>query len=147
MLLVIMMCVFLIVGSAENGREKTDASLPQETKTDVDRGSELAVANKDDAVRSYLAMAQIHAEIYRYTNNNSYNGVCEHSDVLYTLEGGILKYIKMVGATEVYCMSAENAYMIEAKLPGTQRFYCIDSTGARGERKSTSEGMQECAAQ
>lgn len=90
------------------------------------------VASRDEAVAKYLDAAQILAEIYRFSNNGSYAGLCEKSEDFYTLEGesgGILKYIKFVGATEVYCATSDGAYLIEAKMPENGRFYCIDHSG------------------
>ena len=112
--------------------------------SDTSESIAIKVDSNDEAIRSYLKMAQIHAEIYRYTNNNRYSGLCEQSKSLYTLEGGILKYIKSVGATEVFCSTADTEYLIEAQLPKNKNFYCIDSIGNSVEQLSTKEGSQSC---
>ena len=109
--------------------------------------SEGVVDSRDDAVRSYLDAAQILAEIYKFNNNGSYAGLCERSEDMYTLEGesgGILKYIKFVGATEVFCSTGDESYMIEAKMPESSMFYCIDNTGSAKELADTSEGRMNC---
>ncbi len=105
------------------------------------------ISDADDAVRGYLRSASILAEVYAFTNNGSYAGLCEQSSDLYTLEGnsgGILKFIKMVGATEVYCMTAETVYLIEAKLPMNGMFFCIDGEGNTVEHSDTREGESSC---
>jgi hypothetical protein len=109
--------------------------------------SENGVANDDDAVRGYLRSASILAEVYKYTNGGSYAGLCEASEDLYTLEGnsgGILKFIKLVGATEVFCMTGDSTYLIEAKLPTNGMFFCIDGEGNAVEHKETKEGKSSC---
>lgn len=105
------------------------------------------VNNADDAARSYLRAAQELAKVYRYTNNGSYNGLCEYSESLYTLEGnsgGILKFVKMVGATEVYCATSDSTYMIEVKLPENGLFFCIDEKGIPVEQAASKEGVNRC---
>lgn len=115
------------------------------TSTDPYR---LDVRTDDDAVRAYLLEAQLHAEIYRYTNNGSYAGMCELIDTgnHFTLEQGVLRYIKAVGATGVYCATSESTYMIEAKLPGSDSYYCIDSYGHRGEQPVSHKSTGSCGA-
>jgi hypothetical protein len=105
------------------------------------------VANADDAVRGYLRSASILAEVYKYTNGGSYAGLCEASEDMYTLEGnsgGILKFIKMVGATEVFCMTGHSEYLIEAKLPTSGMFFCIDGEGNAVEQNESKEGSSRC---
>ncbi len=109
--------------------------------------SEGAVTSRDDAVRGYLDAALILAEVYKFNNNGSYAGLCEHSEDLYTLEGesgGILKYIKFVGATEVFCTTGSDTYMIEAKMPENGMFYCIDEQGIAVEQDVTREEVHSC---
>lgn len=109
--------------------------------------NESSIKSNDEAVRSYLDAAQVLAEVYKYTNNGKYSGLCENSEERYTLEGdsgGILKFIKMVGATEVYCYTADSGYMIEAKLPENGMFYCIDSAGDAVEQAMTKEEVHKC---
>jgi hypothetical protein len=99
-------------------------------------------------VQAFLDAAQTLAEVYRFTNNNSYGGLCEASQDQYTLEGesgGILKYIKFVGATEVYCATSDSQYLIEAKQPESGMFYCIDNTGAALRQKDSKEGGMSCS--
>lgn len=116
----------------------------QKTNFAEEHNSSDLISNNDDAVRTYLTMARLHAEIFKYTNNNSYNGLCENSDKLYTLEGGILKYIKSVGATEVFCSTSEANYLIEVQLPINKMFYCIDSTHISIEQQDSKEGSVSC---
>lgn len=123
--------------------EDMDMDMPMPNE-----GSGGAVKSRDAAVAAYLQAAQTLAEIYRFTNGDSYAGLCEKSDAQYTLEGesgGILKYIKMVGATEVFCSTSESSYLIEAQEPESGLFYCIDSTGASLEHEETREGETTCA--
>ncbi len=120
-------------------------NMQQPTSENTQQGG--AVTNNDQAVRGYLEGAQTLAEVYYFTNQGSYAGLCEKSDSLYTLEGnsgGILKFIKMVGATEVFCSTGDSAYLIEAKMPGNGLFFCIESTGAAVEQKETREGSSTC---
>jgi hypothetical protein len=105
------------------------------------------VESKDDAVRAYLKAAQIIADIYKFNNHGSYAGLCEHSEEKYTLEGesgGILKYIKFVGATEVFCSTGDFEYLIEAKMPQNGQFFCIDETNTPVEQAETREGKDSC---
>lgn len=121
----------------------------QKTATaDTSSPSPLAVKSSDDAVRSYLKAAQVLAEVYRFNNHGSYAGLCEQSSDLYTLEGnsgGILKFIKLVGATEVFCYTGQEDYMIEAKMPENGMFYCIDQKGVPVEQQGTKEGVNSCS--
>jgi hypothetical protein len=103
------------------------------------------VRSNDDAVEAYLHAAQIQAEIYAFTNNASYDGLCEPSVELNSLSGGILKYIKSVGATEVFCANTNSVYMIEAQLPERRNFFCIDSRGTALEQKNSREGEVLCS--
>jgi hypothetical protein len=105
------------------------------------------VKSKDDAVRAYLRAAQIIADIYKFNNGGSYAGLCERSEDMYTLEGesgGILKYIKFVGATEVFCSTGDAEYLIEAKMPQNGQFFCIDETNIPVEQAETREGKASC---
>ena len=106
-----------------------------------------SVTSRDEAARGFLNAAQEIAEVYRFTNG-SYAGLCENSEDHLTLEGesgGILKYVKFVGATEVYCYTGGTDYMIEVKLPESGMFYCIDQTGTAVEQEETKEGIHTCA--
>ncbi len=106
-----------------------------------------AVQTRDDAARAFLNAAQDLAEVYRFTNG-SYAGLCEQSDDHLTLEGesgGVLKYVKFVGATEVYCFTGDTDYMVEVKLPESGMFYCIDDEGTPVEQAETREEAQSCA--
>jgi hypothetical protein len=105
-----------------------------------------SIKSNDDAVKAYLDAAQKIADIYRYTNG-SFAGMCETvEEKPYTLEEGMaaLRYIKMVGATEVFCTTGDDMYMIEAQMPGSKLFYCIDSTGAAVTNEGTREGSATC---
>lgn len=118
--------------------------VPVQKEIDVVTTSKHVVKDADEAIRSYLKAAQLQIEIYAFTNNGSYGGVCEPSKTLYSLEGGILRYIKVVGATEVFCSTSDSQYLIEAKMPLSESFYCIDSSGASVEQKETREGEESC---
>jgi len=117
------------------------------TQSSTSARSESKIADQDDAVRGFLNAAQTLAEVYRFTNRDSYAGLCEGSDSQYTLEGesgGILKYIKTVGATEVFCTTSGSSYLIEAKMPKNGRFYCIDSENEPIEQAFSREGESSC---
>jgi hypothetical protein len=105
-----------------------------------------SVKNNDDAVKAYLDVAQKVADIYHYVNG-SFAGMCETVESKpYTLEEGMaaLRYIKMVGATEVFCTTGDDMYMIEAQMPESKLFYCIDSTGAAVTQEVSREGAATC---
>lgn len=133
-------------GFVQSSHNNNTTEIPHamSIKQNQNHSSKFKVQNKDEAVRAYLKLAQLQAEIYFFTNNNSYSGMCEHSKTLYSLEDGVLMYIKAVGATKVFCSNSSTVYMIESKLPMNGMFYCIDSTGEGVEQKETREGSPSC---
>ncbi len=102
------------------------------------------INNNDEAVRSYLQLAQIQAEIYAFANMGLYSGMCEPSSERDSLSQGVLRYIKFFGATEVFCTNSDTYYMIEAKMPIRGNFFCIDSMGIAKEQPNTRKGSQTC---
>lgn len=118
-----------------------------EKKSDVLKtplGNNNKIQSNDEAIVSYFHQAQLQAEVYSFTNKGSYRGMCEPATELYSLSGGILRYIKSVGATGVFCANTDAQYMIEAKLPQKGTLYCIDSKGAALEQKNSRRGTLTC---
>jgi hypothetical protein len=91
----------------------------------------LTVSSTDEAVMGYMHIAQIQAGIYAFTNNGSYSGLCEPSPTLNSLSENIFIYIKHVGATDLFCSNDADSYLIQARLPDSQKFICVDSLGTR----------------
>lgn len=155
-MLAVLVCLFWIYSGMkeeapkQNTMEGMDHSTMMPSSATSERGTASSgrdIADQDGAVKGYLDAAQTLAEVYKFTNGGSYAGLCEGSDSMYTLEGesgGILKYIKMVGATEVFCSTSESAYLVEAKMPKNGLFYCIDNHNEPIAQAQTKEGSITC---
>jgi hypothetical protein len=156
---IVLLLGWVYVGLQDTQREETvpkalqpmamnmDHSMPMDHVMPNNLGGTGKVESKDDAVRAYLNAAQIIADVYKFNNEGSYAGLCERSEDNYTLEGesgGILKYIKFVGATEVFCSTSDSEYLIEAKMPQNGQFFCIDETNTPVEQAETREGKGSC---
>lgn len=138
-------CMYLLYTgvSQKDDAERLETEVVEHVRS---TSMERTVSSRDDAVLGFLRAAQELAEVYKFTNGGSYQGLCEFSDSQYTFEGesgGILKYIKFVGATGVYCATADDFYMIEAKMPENGMFYCIDPTYAL-EQPHSRQGQHSC---
>jgi hypothetical protein len=116
----------------------------EEVKVETPTATTTTISSDDDAVRAYMRMAQELAAIYQYTNNGSYSGMCEPSETLNSLSQNIFIYIKHVGATELFCTNSNDIFMIEAQLPQSKKFVCIDSKNQYIESNDSNEGQQEC---
>jgi len=143
----IVLCVYWVFAGFDRATDSTSITPALEEHIMMGHSFGGVVVSEDDAVRTFLKAALQLAEVYRFTNNNSYSGLCEQSDRHYTLEGesgGILKYIKFVGATEVFCATSDTTYMIEAKMPGSGLYYCVDHSGAQYEQRDSMREVRSC---
>lgn len=101
----------------------------------------------DANIKANLATVAVQAELYYDSNSSTYAGgaidACtgETAASLFEDDTAIANAVTEVesrnGAGSVVCGASASAYAISSPLPGTaSTFFCVDSTGFRGERST-----------
>ncbi len=98
-------------------------------------------ANAASAKQS-MASIRASAEIYYNANGATYDeptataaltdGVCDSPEI-----DRLLDAAEAQGGTNRICSANRTAYGVQIQLPGTTRFFCVDSTGTAGEFPGT----------
>ena len=110
----------------------------------------------DANVKANLATVAVQAELYYDSNSSSYgthsvSSACPTSagtnslfDEDTTVRQAIAEVESRNSSADVVCAAGDTAYAVSSRLPstisGTAVYYCVDSTGFRGERDNTLTG-------
>lgn len=90
---------------------------------------------KDTQIKSNIQSLRNSTEIY-YETNKTYKG--------WTADSKISNSIQQLGSSVVTQGLGNKTYVIYAKLPSTQKLYCIDGSGFSGEITNLSVDKTSC---
>lgn len=125
-----------------------DAKTIEEIEGKVDEVSGGAISEArsrgaDASVKSNLTVIALEAELFFDSNRSLYSNTVIEADVCRPVAGSLFASARVIGAldeiedeagVEPYCASSGKNYAISSRLPsGPGKYYCVDSTGYRGE--------------